>query len=189
MHTSHSTRSILACAAALALAGCGSVSDEIGERVTEEVVERAAESGSQDDVELDVDTDDGSLTIETDEGTFTSGGGELPEEFPDSMPVPDGVAVTGSMTGSGDSGEGFFVQLGAEESDPAIYEDLVAFYEAELEANGWTVDDRQTLDGAALRSTLFAVSDGSLEGTVQISFIGEEGDGVVGVQIGVEPAV
>lgn len=186
MHTRHTTRSILAAAAALALAGCGSIGDQVNERIAEEVVERAAESGSDGDVDFDVDTDGGSVTIETDEGTYTSGSDELPDGFPESMPVPDDLPVVGSMSGAGDGGDGFFVQLTAEEVSPKVYEDLVAFYESELEANGWTVADRQTLDGSGLRGTLLAVDNGTLEGTVNINYVGEEGDGVIGVQIGLE---
>lgn len=60
------TRTILAASAIVAWsAGCG----QIAERATEEAVERAVESESGENVEIDLD--DGELSIESDEGNLT----------------------------------------------------------------------------------------------------------------------
>lgn len=97
--------------AAMTLTGCGAII----EQATEEVVEQAVESETGGDVEIDFDSDDGSISVTGEDGeefsididedgeasvmsstddegnTFemTTGSG-VPEEWPDELPLPGG---------------------------------------------------------------------------------------------------
>lgn len=97
-------------AASLGLAGCGAVADEVAERAVEEGLERA---GGASDVELDLDNEDGSLSIESSEGSLRIGAQDVPEDFPAEVPLPDDVEVMSSMSFSEDAGTAFNLNMNA----------------------------------------------------------------------------
>ncbi len=109
---------------ALITAGCAKAS----EKVAEQVVERAIESESGGDVNVDLGGD-GQATIEYSdeqgEGKITIGGGEIPADFP--VPFPDGGTVVQTATGP----EGGVVTV---TYDDRSYDELVSFYD------DWTQD-------------------------------------------------
>lgn len=127
-------------AALLALASCG----KAAEKLTEEAIEQSAGGG-----EVDID-DDGSFSFENDEGSFEvdsegnvkfegedgefsidGASGELPDGWPDDVPVPDDLEIlTGSKTSDGE--KDLFSVLGNVPGDPAdVFADLVADFEDE----------------------------------------------------------
>lgn len=79
-HRSAAPRRRLAVAAVavavLGVSGCSSIVDRATDKAMEEGVERAVESDSGEDVELDFDSDDGTFSIETDEGSVSVDGDE-----------------------------------------------------------------------------------------------------------------
>lgn len=150
---------------AVVLASCGA-----GEALTERVVEEAAERAAGG--EVDINTDDGSVTVETDEGSVSIGGGELPEGLPDEFPVPDGLEVFGSISQEGQDGRTVGFQATSQDS----FEDLVAYFDDELAAGGWTITDNITSDvGGAVRNESWEIEGYGLTGNVALTLIGEEG--------------
>lgn len=151
-----------------ALSGCGFVGDRVGERVAEELGDRAV------DGEVDFDRDSGEIRIENSEGSFTIGGGDLPDAFPDEMPVPDGGEIVSTQSGSNDQGEQVSVQVHVTEGS---FDELVAFFDDELASAGWEVGARnETSMGTGMRGVTFEVSGHGWEGGVQISQLGDSAD-------------
>lgn len=136
MRRTRSTLVSLAAAGAL-LAACG------GDSVSENLAEKALEQAGGGDVDINsedgsfsVENEDGSfsvdeegnLDIETDDGSFSSSG-DLPEGFPDDVPLPDGFELQqGSKSTDGD--QTIYTVFGTVDGDPAdVFADIVAQYE------------------------------------------------------------
>jgi hypothetical protein len=151
-------------AAVLVLTSCS------GEDVAESVIERQIESGSDGDV--DVDIDDGEISIQTEDGEVVmrsdgdqtiiqtedgevvmesdgeqtviqsedgemiigSSSGDLPDDFPPEIPMPDDIAIEYTQSMSLEEGQSFV--LGGEvDGDVA---DVLDDYVAALESAGFT---------------------------------------------------
>lgn len=129
---------VLAAVAFLALASCG----KAAEKISEKAIEQSAGGGDADI------NDDGSFSFENDEGSFSvdkdgnvkiegedgefsidGGSGELPEGFPDDIPLPDDYEIlTGSRTSDGDSA--FWGVVGEVSGDPEdVFAALVSLFE------------------------------------------------------------
>lgn len=117
-------------------AGCGKASEKIAEKATEKAIEASAGG------DADIDITDGGYTVETDEGSASFGAG-MPSGWPDDVPLPDDFAPTGGanissgtdtmITATGTTGEGI--------------DELLAFYDAELD--GW--EQTQSIESTADR--------------------------------------
>lgn len=94
-------RWLVVSAAAMALtAGCSSVSDKVAEEASEQVAEQLAEAGGGGDVDVELDSEDGSFTMESGDGTsFSVGVGELPEGWPSELlALPEDAEIQGSSS-------------------------------------------------------------------------------------------
>lgn len=69
-------------AGAMVLTGCGSA--------TEKITETVIESAGGGEVDIDIDEGDGTFSFESEEGSF-SVGGEGPKNWPDGVPLPEGL--------------------------------------------------------------------------------------------------
>lgn len=125
-----STRTTLTAIALTALAttsmlitGCGSVAEKAGEKAAEKAIE------SQGGGNVDIDTSgDGQVSIETEEGSMSFGTGEVPAEWPDDVPLPDGLEVSSGSTI--DASDGRLVSITAtSDQDPL---ELLEFYKEAL---------------------------------------------------------
>jgi hypothetical protein len=99
---------------------------KIGERAIEEAT----------GTEISRSSDGESLTIESQDGdqTFRQSA-ELPESFPDGVPIFDPSEVTFSQEINNPDGEAWNVFLSTAESSS----DVKSFYQNELSSNGWSV--------------------------------------------------
>lgn len=147
----------------LVLSGC---SDGIAERLVEEAAE-AAGAG-----EVDIDTDNGSVSVQSSEGSFNIGSQDVPEELPDQLPLPDGISVMGSMAQDGADGTTVGLQAGYD----GTFEDAVAFFDGELESNGWTVTNTATTTAGDLRSATYEIEGFGFSGVVGVTQLGQEAD-------------
>lgn len=163
------TRSLAVLATAgLLLTGCSG--EDIAERVAEEAAEQAGGG------EVDIDTDDGSVSVDTDEGSLNIGSQELPEELPEELPLPEGLSVQGSMSQQSDQG----TTVGFQATYDGAFDDAKAFFDAELEAAGWTITNSTTSDMNGLRSANWEIEGFGHEGLVSVTHLGEDGgDGTV----------
>jgi hypothetical protein len=169
-----------AAASALLLAGCGSASETIAEKATEQAIE------SQGGGDVDINTDgDGSVSIETEDGSFSSDGegnvnietedgsmsssGDVPDAWPDDVPIPDGTEV--QMGSDFDSADGRLVSVtGITTASPDevldLYKDALSDWEISGEvtstSNGSSTTSAQ-FDTDGRRFTFFATD--STDGT------------------------
>jgi len=138
---------------ALVAAACGSASDTAAEQLAEELIE--ASGGGDVSVDVSGDGDDVTIEMETEEGSISIGAGtELPEGL--GIPVPDGGDVMTAITAE----ETISVSL---IYDQARYDELVGFYEDWTSGSGdeW---DSQTMNidsgEGSQRSAMFSSETG-----------------------------
>ncbi len=168
MHTRTHVRILTGGLALLTMTACSSVAENLSERAAEEILEQAAGG----EVDLDLDEDGGTVSVSTDDGSFTVGGGDLPDNFPASAPLPDGYTVLTAMSGSDDEGsETLMVNLSVQDVD---FEDLTATFESDLAANGWEITERSEMTGD-VSQMWFAVTDGAWSGQIAIIQSGSGG--------------
>ena len=153
-----STRPVLlvaaAAAGALALSSCG-LQERATEAVAERAVEAAAGAAAGEGVDVDLDTDGGSLQVTGEDGqSFSVGGAELPEDWPGDVPLPaEAEVVSASQFADGQGGTASTVQLvlpgDARQGYDALRDDVLA--------QGWASQaesDMSSADGLFVSSTL-----------------------------------
>ena len=153
-----------ALALALALGGCGGGDDTI---VT-------------DDGTVTVDRDGDSLTIDTEDGSATITGesdGELPEGWPDEVPVPEGGTVVAGAAVSSDGQQGWSASITYPDTS---VEDLAAEVKSSMESAGFSAMGEFTSAEGAV---------GSYEGSglvVTATVAEEDGATLLGLIVGRE---
>lgn len=113
----------LGIAATLGLTGCG----DVAERAAEEAIEQ----GSGGDVDLNLEDD--SLSIEGEDGSLSIGGGEMPEDFPADVTLPDGGTVVAGSSFEQGGNKGWLV----ESTYPDDPKDLADTVEGDLTGGGF----------------------------------------------------
>ena len=146
-------RRILLAAATIGFAIVATSCGAAAEKLSEEAVERAIESGGGGDVELDVsgDGDEFTVNVESEDGTFSVGSDvEIPSEL--QIPVPGG----GSATSAGTQDGAVFVSI---TYPTERYDELVAFYDNWTSGTGDEWDTSTAtfdMDGQTQRSASWA---------------------------------
>jgi hypothetical protein len=168
---------LLASVTALGLTACGSAEEAVTERILEEV------SGEGVDVELGEDGE--VVSVETDDGSMEFGtGGELPEEWPDGVPVFEEGTITGNQVFTS-NGETIISVSYATQLDPKAAIDAL---KADLESAGFSiVTSSDMTDGAgAGLSSVIGEKDNM---TASYSASGSPDDGtVLNASVVVKPA-
>jgi len=119
------------------VSGCRSVE----EKVAEKVIEKAAESKGED---VDVDLSEEGVTIKSDEGELNIGeGAELPDGFPDVVPINPDLQIVTSWKSTEEGKENFAVS--------ALYDkgsgnEIFNWYKNELVSSGWEITNEYTVD-------------------------------------------
>lgn len=154
----------------VAVTGCGT--DKLADKASEKAAEKILESAGGEDVDIDIDQDSGKATFrDADGSTFSIGGGDLPEDWPEEVPLPDGFTLEGSFSGV-DDGQANFTVSGTLSGDPT--EHFGALVDA-FENDGWTEQHRSTTDasGSSMSSATY-VND---TWTVTVLLTADDGDG------------
>lgn len=135
------------------LTGCSAMADKAGEKVAEKGMEAAGGGG------VDIDSEgDGKVTIESDEGSLEVGGSDLPDGFPDDVPLPDDFEIEAAMSMGTADNQTFTVRMTSPDADvDQTFEDL----KSRSEAAGFEVLSSNTMsgDGHELRSATMSNSD------------------------------
>lgn len=129
---------------------CGS----LAEKATEQVLEKAIESGGDGNVELDLDAEGGSFSVQTDEGSMNFGSGlDLPDTL--EIPVPNDGNVTSTQSGDG--------YVHATITYPRErFDEVVAFYENWVGAQAGdfqTANSQYSNDGEIFRTSTWSESE------------------------------
>lgn len=133
------TRLILALALALLAASCG------GEQITEQIAEEAI--GGNADVEVSGEGDDLTVNIDSDEGSLSIGAGAtLPDEL--EIPVPDGAEVVTSLVSNG-------IVLATVRYPADRWDEIAAFYHSWTQGTGesWDVGESTLSEGDQTQRT------------------------------------
>lgn len=98
------------------------------QNVAEKAVENAIEKETGGKAK--VNTDDGTVELETEKGKVQIGKNDLPEGFPEDIPVYENAKITSSVNSAGT----FSLTLNAEGEKT---DEIADFYKDELKENGW----------------------------------------------------
>lgn len=128
------------------LTGCGAAAEKAAEEATERAVEDATGGSAE------VDLDGGEVQVDTEDGSFSAGSAEIPEEWPDDVPVLDEIVVVSSLF-SADSGAGDITTISG--SSALTPEELVDAYRDALPDWELEVDGTQAGDGGTFASVVF----------------------------------
>lgn len=126
-------------------------------KVAEKTIEKAIEQSSDGVVDVDINKEGEEITIETEEGTFTAGKQEIPDNFPEDMPIYPESQVASSVSGN----DGVTVALTSEDT----VDEVSAYYKKELAGNQWDIVSTTTIENA----TVYGVEKGDMSGAVIIS--------------------
>lgn len=138
-----------AAAASAVVLGSACSSDDVAERLTESL--------SGDDVEVDIDSDSGEVKIETDDGSMQFSTDQLPEGFPQDIPLPDDLDLMSSR--STDVGDGAaFSLVGTVDGEASEVFDPLA---KQFRDAGWNETDTGTvtMSGTTTTSATFENAD------------------------------
>ena len=141
-------------AAAIGLSGCG----KIAERAVEEALE--GEGGG------DVDIGEDGIEVVDSEGNVTQIGenAEVPEAFPDTVPVPESLNIEMSSSGESEGSQNWYVQG----TSDASFDDLKALYDGTFGGNGWTIDSQSDTSSGDARNAFWTASREGLSASVAI---------------------
>lgn len=147
-------------------AACSGSEDGEGEGTSSTAPGTEAGSGEPDD------GSEPSMVISSGSETVSIGGGELPEGWPDSFPLPDGAELAGSASSPGNYVVWF-------SSGGAELDDLKSFFDEELPANGWTIDSELDFGDDAGSYSAYSISGNGFTGGV---YVGEGAPGSEGFE-------
>lgn len=149
--------------AATGMAGCGA-EEALAEKVAEEGAEAAVGAGSDGDVEVDMDRDGGEVRVEGEDGSLVMGADELPESFPDDVPLPEADhEVLSAMEVTGEEGH---VQVQLAVGSGTSLADLAAHVESGLDEAGYEVTGNTTQTSGDLEMVRMQFAGHGREGLI-----------------------
>lgn len=124
--------SVLALTLGVSTVGCGKAAEKFAEKATEKVTEKAIEAESGGDANVDIGKD-GKVQIDTEDGSLSIGTGEIPDSWPSDVPLPEDLDIVSSLATQDGS---ILAGSTASMNDAEVME----FYEEAL--GGWTASSR-----------------------------------------------
>lgn len=107
------------------------------------------EDGDETTGNIDIDAEGGEISIEGEDGDIQFGSGsEIPDEWPDDIPQPDGVTIQSAATFS-EGDETSIILTGTADADP---DEWTAAYGSQLEDAGFTQDSNFSAGGTVAAS-------------------------------------
>jgi hypothetical protein len=126
-------------------------------KLAEKAIEESIKQSSQAVVDVEIKDEGEEISIETEEGKITTGSQELPDNFPEDIPIYKDATIMSTAA----SGNGSVVVLKATDS----LKEATSFYSEELEKNGWTIESTTEIANA----TIYTIEKGDLFGGVIIN--------------------
>ena len=184
----HLTLTILA-GLAISAAGCDMVGEQLAEQAAEQVtgtdIEVDEDGVSVESSEGSFQADaEGGFSMETDEGSFESQAGQVPEGFPDVVPLPDATVLNGSRMDGAD-GKAWMVNFQYDSGDPA---EVLSAQAQALEDAGFTTDGESDFSMGGQSGGMAGALYENGEYRVNLSALGEADDFVLGYQVFEIPA-
>lgn len=151
-------RHTMTAVALVALLGAGTVAcggDDSANEAGDELAEQLAEAGAGvDDVEID--SESGEVDIETEDGSVSIGS-DLPDDFPEDIPLPEDYELISSMGGSSDGEQGWTISGTLPDADEDTFDGLLAaFTDA-----GFEVTNEMTGESSNGQSSTATLDDGT----------------------------
>jgi hypothetical protein len=140
------------------IAGCG-------EGVAEKAIEEAAEQ-TGDNVDVDINTDEGSVSISGENGDVTWQVGEnvsIPEGFPTEL-IPEGAKVLSAVTSTESGSESQMVVFETSSDDKEIYD----YYLSALPEAGYEITNKVRMESGDQGNAIAVQGDGP-DGTIVVS--------------------
>ncbi len=127
------TLTLLLSASTALLPGCGKVAEVTMEKMAEKAIEQSTDGNAQ----VDINSEDGSITMQMKDGdnTINMQTGEsvpLPADFPSDVPVPEGATWMMVQTSTGEGGS-----LMLQGTVGTAMAELAATLKTQAEAQGW----------------------------------------------------
>ena len=124
--------------------------------------------------QVDINQDDGGITVEGPSGDVNIGTGDYPEGWPTDFPVPDGASPAYSIGAAGSVSVWFATDQSVDE--------VVAFYTSALPDAGYTIDSTMSFDDASGSYTVMSITGNGWTGGIYAGenlgsvAVGYEGD-------------
>lgn len=149
---------------------------EVTNMAAEEVLKQ--QTGADVDMDVDFDTNQGKMSLSKDGSTIQfSGEDELPENFPQDIPIYRDSKVEAGLSASSDTNEnagGLTVAL----TSPSSIENIYAFYLAKLVGNGWNLETKIESEGRNMlgaskddRQIVVTIQPGEAENETRIGIL------------------
>lgn len=139
---------------------CGKITEKASEKTAEKIAGDALGG------DVDYDPDSGKVQIKNDDGTFSYGEG-VPEDWPDDIPIPDGMEVQGSITTDTPEGKEHTLTGSTDKS----VDEMADYYEEKM--SDWTKKGGSTFESEGKMVSL-DYTKGNRE--VSMSIVRNEGD-------------
>jgi hypothetical protein len=150
----------------------GCFGQNIAEKIAEEVIEKAIESDSGENV--DIDLDDGEMTIESDDGDVSIGmGADLPDNFPDNVPVYPDMEIISSWSVTEDNKDSYSINGLTEDAGS----DVFAWYKENLD--GWEIENEFSASGDDDKISSLSAKSGGLVVVIMVVETEDEGTSIM----------
>lgn len=128
--------------------------------------QRAAEEIVEEQTGVEIDQEGDSVTITGSEGEeITHEAESLPDDWPADVPVYEGAEVEASTSVS--MGQGTQMSATLVTEDPVA--DVFAWYKAEAESGGWTIESEASMQAEGATTALLALKKGDMEVTITVN--------------------
>lgn len=174
MHTGrndHVRTLMLAVALVAAVVAFAGFLSACGEGAAEKAIEKAAEQSGQ-DVDVNIDAGDGSVSISGDSGDVKWQAGEnvaIPEGFPTGL-IPEGATIISAMTSTESGTPSQLIGFETSDDDKKMYD----YFVDALPKAGYEITNKLRIEGGD--GNAIAVQGEGPAGTVMISGGGKDGD-------------
>jgi hypothetical protein len=160
--------------------GCSKVGERIAESISEEAIESAIEEGIEGEGgQAEVDISEGEVSITTEEGETSWGlSTELPENFPNVVPLYPNMTPKSTMTWTEDGKDFFIIEFETNDTGEEIYN----WYMDKFPAEGWTIDFSSTNTSDGDKYYNVTANDGTYVVVIMISVY--EGETSVSLDVG-----